>query len=101
MKRFYIAGDIAQAQLVVNMLEQALIPARIQNLHQSGGLGELAVTYPEVWLERDQDQARARRLVEQFEARGQLPEQDRVCPGCRENNPAGFDLCWACGADLD
>ena len=101
MKRIYIAGDISQAQLVVNMLEQAMIPALIQNSHQSGGLGELAVTYPEIWLKRAKDEARARRLIEQYEASGGGAEAERICPVCHERNPACFDLCWACSADLD
>ncbi len=42
MKRIYQARDIMQAQLVVNLLEQQFIPAKIENSHQASGLGELA-----------------------------------------------------------
>ncbi len=101
MKRIYLATDISQAQLLVDLLAQAMIPAVIQNAHQSGGLGELAVTYPEVWLKREQDEARARRVITRFESRAGSGENDRACPDCGERSPAGFDLCWSCGADLD
>ena len=100
MKRIYLARDITQAQLVVNLLEQQFIPAKIQNAHQSSGLGELAVSYPEVWLNRERDAERARRIIEDFEAQASLHVTDRVCPECEEANPANFEWCWACKADL-
>jgi len=100
MKRIYLARDITQAQLVVNLLEQQFIPAKIENAHQAGGLGELAVSYPEVWISREPDMERARCLIDAFEAQGQSPAAEVVCPGCEELNPANFDLCWACKADL-
>jgi hypothetical protein len=100
MKRIYLASDITQAQLVVNMLEQQFIPAYIENAHQSSGLGELAVSYPEVWLKRDQDSERARSIIESFEAQSQRPVVDTICPQCKERNPQNFDWCWACQSDL-
>ena len=99
MKRIYLARDISQAQLLVDMLEQQLIPARIENAHQSGGLGELAVSYPEVWIERDQDAQRARLIIDQFESGP--ADRELACPRCGEPNPASFEFCWSCQADLD
>lgn len=101
MKNLYLARDITEAQLIVNMLSQALIPAHIAHAHQSGGLGELAVTYPEVWVKREQDIPRARALVKAFEAVNKSPGAEKICPQCYEKNPATFDICWACDADLD
>ena len=101
MKRIYLARDITQAQLVVNLLEQQLIPAKIENSHQASGLGELAVSYPEVWVARDADAERARAIIDAFEATGRSDAADTVCPKCSELNPANFDLCWACSADLE
>jgi len=100
MKRIYLARDITQAQLVVNLLEQQFIPAKIENAHQSSGLGELAVSYPEVWISREPDAERARSIIEAFEACGQSSDAELSCPACKEMNPANFDLCWACKADL-
>jgi hypothetical protein len=101
MKRIYLARDITQAQLVVNLLEQQLIPAKIENSHQASGLGELAVSYPEVWVARDADAERARAIIDAFEATGRSDADDTACPKCSELNPANFDLCWACSADLE
>lgn len=100
MKRIYLARDITQAHLVVNLLEQQLIPAKIENAHQSGGLGDLAVSYPEVWVTRKADAERARAIIDAFEAQGRASVADIHCPKCSELNPANFDLCWACKADL-
>ena len=100
MKNIYLASDIAQAQLIVNMLAQQFIPAHIEHVHQAGGLGELAVTYPQVWVQREQDVARARSLIEAFETANKAPQAEIRCPQCNEPNPKTFDLCWACQADL-
>ncbi len=100
MKRIYLARDLTQAQLVVNLLEQQFIPAKIENAHQSSGLGELAVSYPEVWLTREPDAERARSIIAGFEAQARSKVADTVCPECEETNPANFEWCWACKADL-
>lgn len=94
-----MARDLAQAQLIANMLEQQLIPAHIENIHQAGGLGELAVSYPQVWIKREQDAQRARAIIDQFELEGESDE-DQVCAKCGEKSPTSFDWCWSCQADL-
>lgn len=99
MKKIYLARDLAQAQLIANMLEQHLIPAHIENIHQAGGLGELAVSYPQVWIKREQDMTRAKAVIEQFETSAAAKE-DQVCAQCGEKNPSSFDWCWSCEADL-
>lgn len=101
MKKVYIARDFAQAQIIVGLLEQQMIPALVENYHQSSGLGELAVSFPEVWIRRQQDESRAMRVLEAFETAERTSPADRVCANCHEQNPASFDLCWQCGGDLD
>jgi len=101
MKKIYLARDLAQAQLLVNLLEMQMIPSMLQNFHQSGGLGDLAVSYPEVWIRRDQDEARARRVIEQFEGSKPASGAERACPHCQELNPEGFEVCWHCEKALD
>jgi len=101
MKKIYLARDHIQAQLLVNLLELQMIPSMVQNFHQSSGLGELAVSYPEVWIRRSQDEEKALRVIDEFEGAGQAPEEERVCPHCKELNPAGFDVCWHCEKALD
>lgn len=100
MEKVYLASDITQAQLIVNMLTQQLIPAHIEQAHQSGGLGELAVMYPQVWVKRTQDMPRAIELIEKFEAGVADQTAEANCAKCGEKNPGTFELCWACGSDL-
>ena len=101
MKKIYIARDFAQAQLLVGLLEQQMIPALVENYHQSSGLGELAVSFPEVWIRRQQDETRAKRVLEAFEIAEKTPLAESICRHCHEPNPASFDLCWQCGRDLN
>ncbi len=101
MKKIYVSRDFAQAQLLVGLLEQQMIPAMVENYHQSSGLGELAVSFPEVWIRRDQDEVRALSIIERFESAAQTTAEEQICSHCGEANPASFDLCWHCQADLD
>jgi len=100
MKRIYLARDVSQAQLIVNLLEQQFIPAKIENSHQSSGLGELAVSFPEVWVTRQGDAARARSIIDDFEAQADSFAADKECTKCGEQNPGNFECCWACMAEL-
>ena len=99
MKRIYTAESLVDGQLVVDMLLEAGVPAQLFNQNALGGLGELPVTPPEVWIRRDPDEEKAKDLV-----RGLLdqPWSDNSvdCETCGESNPDTFELCWQCNKDL-
>ncbi|MGA0381487.1 MAG: DUF2007 domain-containing protein [Arenicellales bacterium] len=99
MLRVYIAASLAQAHLVQQMLASAGIRSRVLNEYSSGGLGELAATstWPEVWIDREQQTALARRLIADFESR---VDEEKPCAGCGEPNPTTFDICWRCDEPL-
>lgn len=101
MKRVYVASDLPRAQLVVDLLEQNGIAARVLNEHASTLSGEIPVLHatPHVWVEQDRDEAAARSLVEALEQRVSS-EAVQQCGACGEENPDSFELCWNCGADL-
>lgn len=99
MQRIYIAATLPEAHLVAHLLETALIPVRVFNENANGGVGDLPVIYPEVWLQRDADWQRARRIIESYEHQGAAIGEIQ-CPRCSETNPATFELCWQCGAAL-
>jgi hypothetical protein len=102
MKRLYTAADLAEAYLVRDMLADAGIRSRILNEHAQGGIGEIPFTqaYPEIWIEREHDMARARKLVTEFESRTNS-DVYVDCPRCGEENPDNFETCWHCGLPLD
>jgi hypothetical protein len=84
------------------MLEHALIPAQLFNQHAQSGVGDIPFThaYPEVWVIRNEDYERGRKIVQQYEA---MPQSSQVvsCPSCGEENPVNFQLCWQCGSGLE
>jgi len=98
--RFCTAANLPEAHLLVRLLAEAGIAARILNEHAQGGTGELPFTqtWPEIWLERETDLVRADEVRRHFE-RG-AEEAPRCCAQCGEQNPGSFELCWKCGAPL-
>jgi len=102
MKKLYSANNLMEAQIVLDILEHALIPAQLFNQHAQGGIGDIPFThaYPEVWVIRDDDYERGRKIVQQYEA---IPQTHKTvnCPACGEENPANFQLCWQCGCGLE
>ena len=102
MKKIYTANNLLEAQIVLDILEHAMIPAKLFNQYAQGGTGDIPFThaYPEVWIIRDADYERGRKIVQQYEA---IPQTTTVvhCPVCGEENPSNFQLCWHCGGGLE
>ena len=91
-----------EAHLVRGLLEDAGIKARIVGEMLKGAAGELplgATIAPRVWV-FEKDEAGARAIIEEWEAR-YLADRARneppwACPQCGEAVDATFDLCWKC-----
>jgi hypothetical protein len=100
MLRLCTAGSLPEAHLLRELLAQAGIAAHVLNASAQGGMGEIPFTHawPELWLERERDEQRARALVREWEHAPSRP--DLCCASCGEINPGSFDLCWHCGAAL-
>jgi len=101
VKRVYIAALLQEAHLIEQKLRAARIDAHIFNEHASGGLGELPVTLPEIWVSDDRDVELARKLINAHERQNQRAQHDVHCATCGELNPANFELCWRCDAGLE
>ena len=102
MKKIYSASNLIEAQMMLNLLEQAYIPARLFNTHAQGGVGEIPFThaYPEVWVVHDEDLAKAQSIIDTYESTP-VEEGYVYCPVCSEQNPRNFQLCWQCGEGLE
>ncbi len=102
MKKIYSASNLMEAQIVLDLLEHAYIPAQLFNQHAQGGIGDIPFThaYPEVWVIRDDDFERGKRIVKSYE---KTPTATGFihCSACGEENPANFELCWKCGSGLE
>jgi Putative prokaryotic signal transducing protein len=106
LKRVYTTASLWEAREIVTLLEQQRIPAMLLNEHVAGTPGVLPfnpgmTVDAEVWVLDDGLADRCARLIVEFQAAaspsvagGDVAWQ---CAACREDNPAGFDLCWACG----
>ena len=95
MQRVYIAESLVDGQLIIDHLNQAGIPSALFHQNASGGLGDLPVTYPEVWIKRDMDLEKALHVINRFVSMP-LPASDQLCRQCGESNPATFEICWQC-----
>jgi hypothetical protein len=101
MLRIYGAADLQDAHILLGLLRQAGIAALVLNEHARGGLGDIPFgeAYPEVWIEREADRERARRIVEAYQAKP-VDAGVRYCAACGEQSPGNFHVCWNCGATL-
>jgi Putative prokaryotic signal transducing protein len=101
VKKVYRAANLPEAHLLRGLLAQAGIEALVFNENAQGGVGQLPFTeaWPEVWVAQDRDLARARDIVQSFEARS-ANGADLRCSRCAEDNPGSFQSCWNCGASL-
>ena len=90
-----------EAHLLVDLLADRGIRARVLNANASSVAGELPIdqAMPQVWVDDAQDADRARSVIEEFAHAPVGPT--RKCPACGEENPGSFDLCWSCGSGLE
>ena len=95
MKRVYIAESSIDSTLLHNQLVEAGVPAVVFHQNAVGALGELPVTYPEVWIRRADDQERAARVIQQFEQQSSI-RRTQHCQQCGESSPGNFEICWNC-----
>lgn len=100
MKRVYLAANLPDAQVAVDVLAVRGIRAHIFNANAAGGLGELAATqiWPEVWVNDDEDTEQAMQLLKEIHSA--VDAGSKHCPQCDEENPGNFLSCWNCGQAL-
>lgn len=101
MERFYIAVNRFDAYLLLHRLQRAGVAAHVFNEHAQSIAGEVPpdVAQPQVWLDEASDRPRAEAVLAAMQS-----ERNKTgtlhCAACGEDNPANFELCWRCGANL-
>lgn len=97
MKKLYTHENRIIIFNLRNVLEQKGIDTVIMNEFASGGAGDLATfdTWPELWIDNDQQFDEADMIVKKILHNGQ--DDYWFCRGCQEKNDASFEYCWNCG----
>ena len=100
MKRVHIAPTLLDAQLAADTLSSLGIVTHIFNANAAGALGEVPFmqAQPEIWVEDDAQETRAREVLASLN--NALPMSEKNCPDCGEHNPGNFLSCWHCGRAL-
>lgn len=100
MKRVHIAPTLLDAQLAADALSSLGIVTHIFNANAVGALGEVPFmqAQPEVWIEDDALELRAREALAGLH--DAPPSRDKTCVRCGEVNPGNFLSCWQCGSAL-
>jgi hypothetical protein len=95
--RVFSSWNFAAAHHARNLLEVAGIRSVVRNELLSSAMGELppAECMIEVWVLRDGEAERARRLLESRADAGETPW---ACASCGEAGEPQFTQCWSCGA---
>ena len=101
MINLYSAANLPDAHIVLRLLTDAGIDARIFNENAQSAMGELPFThaYPQIWLLNDVDFVRARKIIGLFE-RTPVDSGSIFCGACNEQNPGNFHICWKCSEQI-
>jgi Putative prokaryotic signal transducing protein len=101
MRKIYVALNLPDAQIILNLLEDSGIPAHLFNTNMQGAVGHIPFndTYPQVWIVNDGQYARGKNIIREYKL---TPIDTRIfrCEKCHEENPANFGTCWNCGVAL-
>jgi len=94
-------SDRLQAYVIRDVLQRNGITAHVFNEHMTSIMGEIPpeVALPQVWLDDDADRAQALAVLRDHHAQAQRTGVV-FCRACREENPATFEICWACAEPL-
>ena len=100
MRKLYEAADRVEAQMLKDFLQDQGIPSVLLGDYLSGAAGELpANLFPTLWVTKDEQYLRARRLIGEFTAGHQSDGADAwCCPVCGEDVDPEFDICWNCAS---
>lgn len=104
MKRVYSASDSVLVVHMQGVLEQEGIQTALLNLNMSTISGEVPFfsSYPELWVVHDEDEARAREIIKQWQPGDSGSDESRTsweCPNCGSLIERQFTECWKCAGE--
>lgn len=97
VKKLLQAPNLALATLWADQLSGVGIAACVQRAFACGIVGQIPPdqALPEVWVQDDDEHARAAALLHEWRHR---PHRRWLCHGCGESVEGPFEQCWNCGA---
>ncbi len=101
MKCVFAAANLVEAECLTQFLQDNDIESVVQGRSLSTVLSSetLFNSPPEVWVVKDENEAKARDLILQFFERKRLAGKELsrwTCPGCGEEVADQFTSCWKC-----
>ncbi|HVK57133.1 MAG TPA: DUF2007 domain-containing protein [Burkholderiales bacterium] len=98
MRKVYTAGNLPEAHLILHLLRNQGIDARVFNENACSVFGELplSASLPEVWVTDVAYEARAIQMIDTFRQQA-ASGVVHLCTECGEQNPGEFEICWKCG----
>lgn len=98
MKLLARADHLVLATIWAESLRAAGIRCELRNTSLSGAIGEIPFLEcaPQVWIERDADESRAKEILQELRRPVRGPNWD--CIACGESCEPQFGACWQCGA---
>ncbi len=99
MKKVFATSDPVALGMVREMLENDGIESAVFNDGMPWGAIELLSSTPQLWVLRDEDEKRARAIVERYKSgavRNSLAREPWQCPACGEMIEGQFSECWKC-----
>jgi hypothetical protein len=98
MKLLARADNLMLGTIWVESLRAAGVGCQLRNTTLGGAIGEIPFLEcaPQLWIDNDADEARARTILQQL----QRPQRGPAwhCAQCGEQSEAQFGACWQCGA---
>ena len=97
MKLLARADHLVQGTIWAETLRAAGVRCELRNTTLSGAIGEIPFLEcaPQLWIERDTDEARALDILQQLRQPDRGPQWR--CEQCGEWSEAQFGACWQCG----
>ena len=102
MQRFFRHHDRFHVYQVKSILDEAGIPCFVKNELVQGAIGEIPPmdSEPEIWLQDDEWQPKAQRVIKRFyEEQAEISsdnKNDWACLHCGQMNEYQFAICWQC-----
>ena len=99
MEMVYSTDNRFMVWHVKNILQNEGIECVVKNDMLSAAAGVLPPTecWPEVWVVKNADVEKAKRLISDVLDVDSLKGDDWLCLNCQEINESQFDHCWKCG----